>query len=72
MFLVTLQSCVLDEPLPWTIQPTIDYIADHVIVQTGVVDNIQRVDNHAVMEVKLTNNGSEDIPTGTWKIYFYR
>ncbi|XP_053390345.1 uncharacterized protein LOC123562093 isoform X1 [Mercenaria mercenaria] len=59
------------EPLVWSDQSVIDYIADNVKVNVDVIDNLEKEENYMRIQLRLRNNGGIDIPRGTWRIYFY-
>lgn len=62
----------IDEPQRWVDQTLIDYIAENTNVHVEVIDNIEKEDGYILVKLQLRNDGSEDIPDGTWRIYFYR
>jgi hypothetical protein len=48
-------------------QSTVDYIADNLELEVAVRDN-----GHVPVDVLFRNAGNETIPTGFWKIFFYK
>ncbi|XP_045212514.2 uncharacterized protein LOC123563659 [Mercenaria mercenaria] len=60
-----------DEPPQWSDQSLIDYIADNINVHVEVIDNLEKEDKFLPVKLQLRNDGSINVPGGTWRIYFY-
>ncbi|XP_052764594.1 beta-hexosaminidase-like [Mya arenaria] len=58
---------------PNTAQNMVDYIAEHLAVHLEVISNlIKDPQRYITLKVDFTNNGSDEVANGNWKIYFYR
>lgn len=64
------------EPLKYTDQHILEYMGKNLVVKVDVISNLEKYEaydtSYVNMSLELTNNGSLDIPAGTWRIYFYR
>ncbi|XP_052764645.1 uncharacterized protein LOC128206309 [Mya arenaria] len=53
-------------------QYMLNYIAENLLVHVEVIDNLNKdYNNYMTVKLELTNNGSMNIPSSAWRIYFY-
>ncbi|KAL4239994.1 hypothetical protein ACF0H5_000789 [Mactra antiquata] len=60
-----------DEPVSWTDQHDVDYIADNLDVFVSVIDNLEKDDGYMRLNMVFRNTGTVTIPVGTWRLYQY-
>lgn len=77
-FLISSMACILvsrsslpnHTAPPYIAQPTLDRIADSLVVNFSVIDNLYDGCTSFKAQVTLTNNGTRPIEAGNWGIYF--
>lgn len=70
MFFESIHFHFSDEPFPISVQHSIDYITENILVRYNVVSNIESTQTFTA-NITLANLGYQDLLYGIWEIYFF-